>query len=216
MEQHGGRLVLGKPEVRREAAQAFGKADQGAEKIVVGLSKSAASDSSRPGASGALAGEGLKASALVAKDLPDLKRSDPRKLLLAEPLWKRTTVPQEWISEKLAMRSSANVSQQLHRFNQARSLAMLSPEMQVFHKPGMKFGNVTGILSRFAHGPNFFLDLPGLDFVETYLVSVLCGGMRRPVVSAKAPPRHPGNGAMRRDRLMMDFCEGSRDREYLL
>lgn len=53
---------------------------------------------------------------------------------------------------------------------------MLSPEMQVFHKHGMKFGNVTGILSRFAHGPNYFRELPGLDFVETYLVPVNAAG----------------------------------------
>ena len=53
---------------------------------------------------------------------------------------------------------------------------MLSPEMQVFHKPGMKFGNVTGIVSRFAHGPNYFRELPGLDFVETYLVPVNAAG----------------------------------------
>ena len=36
--------------------------------------------------------EGLKAAGLVAKDLPGLKGSDPRKLALAELLWKRTTV----------------------------------------------------------------------------------------------------------------------------
>jgi len=42
-----------------------------------------------------------------------LKGSDPRKLALAELLWKRTTVSQEWIAEKLAMRRAANVSQQL-------------------------------------------------------------------------------------------------------
>jgi hypothetical protein len=54
--------------------------------------------------------EGLKAAGLVAKDLPGMKGSDPRKLALAELLWKRTTISQEWIAENLSMRSAANVS----------------------------------------------------------------------------------------------------------
>jgi putative transposase len=32
-------------------------------------------------------------------------------------LWKPTTVSQEWIAEKLAMRTAANVSQQLRQFD---------------------------------------------------------------------------------------------------
>jgi hypothetical protein len=56
--------------------------------------------------------EGLKTAGLEKKDLRALKGSDPRKLVLAELLWKRTTVSQEWLAEKLSMRSAANVSQQ--------------------------------------------------------------------------------------------------------
>ena len=67
--------------------------------------------------------EGLKAAGLTARDLPDLKGSDPRKLAMAELLWKRTTVSQEWIAEKLSMHSAANVSQQLRRNNQAKTQA---------------------------------------------------------------------------------------------
>ena len=74
--------------------------------------------------------DGLAAAGLVAKDLPRMKGSDPRKLALAEPLWKRTTVSQEWIAEKLAMRSAANVSQQLRRFDRAKANAKLPPEMR--------------------------------------------------------------------------------------
>jgi REP element-mobilizing transposase RayT len=81
-----------------------------------------------------LLAEGLQASGLAAKDLPVLKGSDPRKLALAELLWKRTTVSQEWIAEKLSMRSAANVSQQLRRFNRAKTQAKLRPEMRVFLK----------------------------------------------------------------------------------
>jgi len=35
-------------------------------------------------------------------------------------------------------------------------LSEREPAVAPFHKHGMKFGNVTGIFSRFAHGPNFF------------------------------------------------------------
>jgi len=78
--------------------------------------------------------DGLAAAVLVSKDLPSMKGSDPRKLALAELLWKRTTVSQEWIAEKLAMRSAANVSQQLRRFDRAKEDAKLPPEMRRFLK----------------------------------------------------------------------------------
>ena len=54
--------------------------------------------------------EGLKTAGLDVKDLRALKGSDPRKLVLVELLWKRTTVSQEWLAEKRSMRSPANVS----------------------------------------------------------------------------------------------------------
>lgn len=73
---------------------------------------------------------GLKAAGLLAKDLSALKGSDLRKLALAELLWKRTTVSQEWIAEKLSMRSAANVSQQLRRFDRAKANAKLPMELQ--------------------------------------------------------------------------------------
>ena len=76
--------------------------------------------------------EGLEAAGLVVKDLPGLKGSDLRKLALAELLWKRTTVSQEWIAEKLSMRSAANVSQQLRRFNRLKTQSKLSAEMRGF------------------------------------------------------------------------------------
>lgn len=78
--------------------------------------------------------EGLSVAGLKAKSLQGLKGSDPRKLALAELLWKRTTVSQEWISEKLAMRSAANVSQQLRRFDRGKALSQLPAKMQDFLK----------------------------------------------------------------------------------
>jgi hypothetical protein len=41
---------------------------------------------------------GLKAAQLTADDIHFLKGSDPRKLLLADLLWRRTTVSQEWLA----------------------------------------------------------------------------------------------------------------------
>ncbi len=59
--------------------------------------------------------EGLAAAGLNRADLSRLKGSDPRKVALAELLWKQTTVSQEWLAERLKMRSAANVSQLLRR-----------------------------------------------------------------------------------------------------
>jgi len=65
--------------------------------------------------------EGLKAAGLTPEDLGKSGGSDPRKLALAELLWKRTTVSQAWIAERLGMRSAANVSQQLRRYAAQRA-----------------------------------------------------------------------------------------------
>ena len=41
---------------------------------------------------------------------------------LAELLWSRTVVSQEWLAEKLRMKSAANVSQQMKRLDRKRAL----------------------------------------------------------------------------------------------
>jgi hypothetical protein len=56
---------------------------------------------------------GLKAGGLKPGSLSKVKGSDPRKVLLADLLWRRTVVSQEWLAAKLEMSSAANVSQQL-------------------------------------------------------------------------------------------------------
>ena len=78
--------------------------------------------------------EGLAAGGLAEADLAALKGSDPRKLALARLLWKRTTVSQEWLAQRLRMRSAANVSQQLRRLDEARNVKRLSPAMKTFLK----------------------------------------------------------------------------------
>jgi len=44
----------------------------------------------------------------------------------------KDTVSQEWIAAKLSMRSAANVSQQLRRYDRTKAYAKLSPAMQGF------------------------------------------------------------------------------------
>jgi putative transposase len=73
---------------------------------------------------------GLKAAGLKASDLVGLKGSDARKLMLAELLWRRTTVSQEWLAEKLAMKSAANVSQQLRRLDRKKVRASLPESLK--------------------------------------------------------------------------------------
>ncbi len=77
---------------------------------------------------------GLMAAGLQAEDLAGLPGSDPRKLALADLLWKRTTVGQGWIAERLGMRSAANVSQQLRRLDHRDLEKRLSKRMKRFLK----------------------------------------------------------------------------------
>lgn len=70
---------------------------------------------------------GLETSGLTQDDLARTKGSDPRKLALADLLWSRTVVSQEWIARELAMRSAANVSQQLRRLDRRQLRRQLPP-----------------------------------------------------------------------------------------
>jgi ABC-type cobalamin/Fe3+-siderophores transport system ATPase subunit len=59
---------------------------------------------------------GLKAAGLVEPaEMHRLKGSDRRKVAIARVIRQRTTVSMGWLAEHLAMRSAANVSQQLRR-----------------------------------------------------------------------------------------------------
>ena len=59
--------------------------------------------------------EGLEAAGLGGVELQRLKGSDSRKVEIARVIRQRTTVGMGWLSEQLAMRSAANVSQQIRR-----------------------------------------------------------------------------------------------------
>ena len=51
---------------------------------------------------------------------------------LAELLWRRTVVSQEWLAEKLRMKSAANVSQQMKRLDRKRALGRVPSAMRHF------------------------------------------------------------------------------------
>ncbi len=69
---------------------------------------------------------------LRAGSLSKLKGSDPWKVLLADLLWRCTVVSQEWLAEKLKMKSAANVSQQLRRLDVKAALKMVPEELKQF------------------------------------------------------------------------------------
>ena len=51
---------------------------------------------------------------------------------LAELLWRRTVVSQEWRAEKLRMKSAANVSQQMKHLDRKRALDKVPEAMRRF------------------------------------------------------------------------------------
>lgn len=59
--------------------------------------------------------DGLLAAGLLERDLEALATNEKRKVAIARIIWRRTTVSQVWIAEKLKMRHAANVSLALHR-----------------------------------------------------------------------------------------------------
>ena len=75
---------------------------------------------------------GLKAGGLKTSNLAKVKGSDPRKVLLADLLWRRTVVSQQWLAEKLVMKSAANVSQQLRRLDLKAAIKKVPEELRHF------------------------------------------------------------------------------------
>jgi putative transposase len=77
--------------------------------------------------------EGLAAAGLTdQKERLRTRGSDPRKIALAQLLWRRTTVSQVWLAERLGMRSAANVSQLLRRGGPPRHNARLPKPLRAF------------------------------------------------------------------------------------
>lgn len=93
--------------------------------------------------------EGLAAAGLDEKELLSTTGSDPRKIALAQLLWRRTAASQGWLAERLAMRSAANVSQLLRRARQKRDEPRVPKTLRVFLARATAVGYAH--LSRFAH-----------------------------------------------------------------
>jgi putative transposase len=68
--------------------------------------------------------EGMAAAGLKESLLGHLPGSDIRKVALANLLLARTVARQSWIADRLAMRSAANVSQQVHRYRMTKKLKL--------------------------------------------------------------------------------------------
>ena len=78
-----------------------------------------------------LLSEGLAAAELDHRALVRLAGSEIRKVALADLLLRRTVVRQSWIAEHLAMRSAANVSQQVRRYR-ANKKPNLPPRLKAY------------------------------------------------------------------------------------
>lgn len=63
-----------------------------------------------------LLSEGLAAAGLDAAAVKQLKGSDARKVAIASVIWQNTTVSMSWVAEHLSLKSAANASQQLGRW----------------------------------------------------------------------------------------------------
>lgn len=86
----------------------------------------------------ALLAEGLRVAELSDDDLAGFGCTEPRKVLLAALLWKKTSVSQAWIAEHLCMKNAANVSRVVHRMDQAQLVEKVSKEMRRFIEGEMK------------------------------------------------------------------------------
>jgi putative transposase len=74
--------------------------------------------------------QGLSAAGMKTSEQQPIKGSDVRKVLLAELLWRRTVVSQEWQAMKLRMSSAANVSEQLRRLDKKAALGKVPGKMK--------------------------------------------------------------------------------------
>ena len=87
--------------------------------------------------------DGLAVAGLNEEDLLKTPGSDPRKIALAQLLWRRTTVSQVWLAERLAMRSAANVSQLLRRAGSRRIDRRLPKRLLTFVARAIKESRVS-------------------------------------------------------------------------
>ena len=78
--------------------------------------------------------EGLAAAELSEEGIRSLPGSDGRKAALAELLWSRTTVSQEWLAENLHLKSASNACQVIRRYKRNREKVKLPKGLEKFIK----------------------------------------------------------------------------------
>ena len=71
---------------------------------------------------------------LAKEDLIAQGCTEPRKVLLAGLLWKKTTVSQAWIAEHLGMKNAANVSRVIHRMDLSQLQEKVSGNLRRFRE----------------------------------------------------------------------------------
>jgi hypothetical protein len=82
--------------------------------------------------------EGLRVAGLAKEELAGHRCTEPRKVLLAGLLWKKTTVSQAWIAGHLGMKNAANVSRVIHRMDLSRLENKVPEELWRFAGAKMK------------------------------------------------------------------------------
>ena len=85
-----------------------------------------------------LLAQGLRVAGLSCEDLDGCRCTEPRKVLLAALLWKKTTVSQAWIADHLGMKNAANVSRVIHRLDRPILEKKVSEELKQFLSEKMK------------------------------------------------------------------------------
>ena len=73
-----------------------------------------------------------------ADELAGHRCTEPRKVLLAGLLWKKTTMSQSWIAEHLGMKNAANVSRVIHRMDLLRIEKKVPTKLRCFVFKKMK------------------------------------------------------------------------------
>ena len=64
--------------------------------------------------------------------------TEPRQVLLAELLWKKTAVSQAWIAEHLGMKNPVNVGRVIHRMDLSQLQEKVSGNLRRFVAAKMK------------------------------------------------------------------------------
>jgi putative transposase len=78
--------------------------------------------------------EGLSAAGLDEDEVQRLPGSDGRKAAIAELLWSRTTVSQEWLAQKLHLKSATNASKVIRQYKKERQKVDLPKSLVEFIK----------------------------------------------------------------------------------